>query len=129
MHGHTPYNKEKTFREGLVHSNIYYASCRHGEVQSPEEYKHNGRQLAQRVVFLQGFTDLILRLKPPRCPSSSFQLTVVVVCAARLALVNCQAGSNKQPMWLWISSWPCLEAAVSAGECGGWSLGPDFESC
>lgn len=109
-----------------------YCTSRRAEVRSQEEYKPKERRLPSGCFFLQGFTDLILRLKPPRCPSSSFQLTVVVVRVAWLVLGNGQPGSNKQPLWLWISSRPCLEATVSAGAVGGgagWRLGPDLESC
>lgn len=83
-------------------------SCRAGEVRSQEEHKPKERRLPSGCFFLQAFTDLILRLKPPRCPSSSFQLTVVVVRAARLVLGNgqpartnsrCGCGFPPGPAW------------------------------
>lgn len=37
------------------------------------------------------------KARAPRCPSSSFQMTVVVVQGLWLSLVHCQPGWNRQP--------------------------------
>lgn len=76
---------------------------------------------------MQRFAGLILRLKPPRCPSSSCQLTVVVVQGVELALVNCQPGSHKQPLvavdFLLALPWAAVSAGVlGAGGCWGETL-------
>lgn len=117
MQGHTPNNEEQTRREGMFRSHGLH------ELQGWRSPKPRGTQTereaaSQRVLFSASVHRSYFKVEAPQV---SFLLFSTDSCGCACGAAGAgerPAGSNKQPLWLWISSRPCLEATVRAGGGG-----------